>query len=136
MDSDVENEDQQDPLNRLWKYTIGICVFLAVLAHPASRFQDFLNMSIWSILVLGFVTLYVWPFLNDALAIGVLALIFLFHFVVMWGLYPRIPHHGYIAICLVGFLEIAICWLPIIWLDVRSKRRTRELASNDRRSGR
>jgi hypothetical protein len=129
MDDDVESNGEPDLLDRLWKYAIGLCVVLVVLAHPTSRFQAFLNMSIWSVLVLGFITLYVWPFLADALAISVLALIFVFHFAVMWGLYPRVPHHGYIAIWFAGFVEIAVCWLPIIWLDVRSKRRTRGRSS-------
>jgi hypothetical protein len=126
MDNDIEGSGQTDLLNRLWKYAIGLCVVLAVLAHPTSRFQAFFNMSIWSVLVLGFITLYVWRFLTDTLSIVVLVLIFLFHFGVMWSLYPRMPHHGYIAICLAGLIEIVICWLPIIWLDVRSKRRPRK----------
>jgi hypothetical protein len=121
MDNDTESSPQPDLLNRLWKYAIGLCVVLAVLAHPTSRFQAFWNMFIWSVLVLGFITLYVWPFLTDALSIIVLALIFLFHFAVMWSLYPHIPHHGYIAIGLVALAEIAVCASPVIWLDVRSK---------------
>jgi hypothetical protein len=129
MDDDIEEEDEPVLLNRVWKYVIGLCFVLGILAHPASRFQAFFNMSIWSVLVLGFITLYVWPLLKDTLSILVLASIYLFHFAVMWSLYPHIPHHGYIAICLVGFIEIVLCWLPIIWLDVRSKGRTRERSS-------
>jgi hypothetical protein len=79
-------------------------------------------MSIWSILVLGFITLYVWPLLKDKLSFVLLGVVFIFHFAVMWRLYLLVPHHGYIAIGLIALSEIAICALPIIWLDVRSKR--------------
>jgi hypothetical protein len=122
MPDDIESEDEPVLLNRLWKYMIGLCFVLALLAHPVSRVQAFLNMSIWSILVLGFITLYVWPLLKDTLSIVLLTVIFIFHFAVMWRLYPLVPHHGYIVIGLIALSEIAICALPIIWLDVRSKR--------------
>jgi len=122
MLDDIDSEDEPVLLNRLWKYMIGLCFVLAILAHPVSRVQGFLNMSIWSILVLGFITLYVWPLLKDTVSIVLLAAIFIFHFAVMWRLYPLIPHHGYIAIGLIALSEIAVCALPIIWLDVRSKR--------------
>ncbi len=87
---------------------IGLCFVLALLAHPVSRFQGFLNMTIWSILVLGFITLYAWPLLKDTLSIVLLVAIFIFHFAVMWRLYPLVPHHGYIAIGLIALSEIAI----------------------------
>jgi hypothetical protein len=126
MDNDVDGNGQPSLLDRVWKYVIGLCFFLAVLAHPDSRFQAYLNESLWSVIVLGFITLYVWPFLADVISIGVLALIFLFHFAVMWALYPRIPHHGYIAMGLVALAEIAICGLPVVWLVVRHQRLKRK----------
>ncbi len=122
MPDDIESEDEPVLLNRLWKYMIGLCFVLALLAHPVSRFQGFLNMTIWSILVLGFITLYAWPLLKDTLSIVLLVAIFIFHFAVMWRLYPLVPHHGYIAIGLIALSEIAISALPIVWLDVRSQR--------------
>jgi hypothetical protein len=122
MPDDIEREDEPVLSNSLWKYMIGLCFVLALLAHPVSRVQALLNMLIRSILVLGFITLYVWPLLKDALSIVLLAVIFIFHFAVMWRLYPLVPHHGYIAIGLIALSEIAICALPIIWLDGRSKR--------------
>jgi hypothetical protein len=121
------NEDQLEREKRAadhaWKYVMGCAIALSIMALPTSRFQDMLKMGVWTTILLGFIVVYAWPFVIDVIAVLVIGAIAIGHFTVMWFAYPRIPHHGYIAIGLVTACEFVVCLLPIAWLDARSETR-------------
>jgi hypothetical protein len=116
-----ELDRESDARNAPWRVVFGLITVLVFAALPESRIQDELKMSVWSAGFLGFVLVYVWPFLFDLVSRAVVAGIALFHFIVMWFTYPHIPHHGYLGIGLTATGEFIICLIPIAWLDKRSE---------------
>ncbi|SRR6266851_5377998 len=111
---------------RAWKYVLALAVVLSLAALPHSQYQDALKMAVWTVVFLGLVFVYTWPFIVDALSRLVVATIVLLHFPIMLGIYPRIPHHGYLLIGLAIAVEYVVCLVPIAWLDLRSEKFRRQ----------
>src|ERR1700678_3698195 len=119
---DQEELDREaDARGKPWKVVFGLSVAFALSALPNSRIQDALRMGAWTSLFLGIVLVYAWPFLIDKISVAVVVAIGLFHGLVMWAAYSRIPEHGYLGIGLVAMGEFVICLIPIAWLDKRSE---------------
>ncbi|MBS1823640.1 MAG: hypothetical protein JST61_17010 [Acidobacteria bacterium] len=113
--------------NRTWKFVLCLATVLSIAALPHSRYHDALKMAVWSVIFLGMVVTYAWPFIVDILSCVVVVLIIVFHFPVMLLVYPHLPPHGYLMIGLVIAVEYAICIVPIAWLDTRSKEKRRNV---------
>lgn len=116
--------DLREPGDGIKKYLWGCVTIFGVLALPHSRFQDIFKMTVWTVIVFGVYTPLVWSSVRDKISVLVLLLIYLFHFLVMYVAYPRIPHDDYIPIGIITILEMVVFSVPGGWLVVRSRRLT------------
>jgi NADH:ubiquinone oxidoreductase subunit H len=103
-------------------YLIAAVMVFALLALPETRLQDVFKMAVWTVIVLGVLTPFVWPLVKDTLSRIIFASIYILHILLMRTFYPRLPWDGYLGIGYAIVLEIMVFSIPIGWLEVRSRR--------------
>ena len=113
------DDEPVDSLGRAKKYLLLGAILFSALALPESRFQDLYRIVVWSIMVLGVMTAWLFPFLHDRISFAVLALMYLFHFGVVYLFYDMVPRSDYLVIGILGMIEIVCLLIPAAWLEVR-----------------
>lgn len=105
------------------KYVWAIVVVLALMALPSSRFQSVIKMALWTAIFLGSYLPFVWPCAKDISSRTVVISIILAHCVLVYSLFPLIPHDDYIFIGIAIMAELCVFSIPAGWLIVRERKR-------------
>jgi hypothetical protein len=103
------------------KYLLAAIIALALLALPASRFQDAFKVLTWTAIVFGVYTPYVWPHLFDMRSRAVFALLCVAHISIVFGMYTRIPHEGFTSLGIAAIAELILFSIPGGWIVVHSR---------------
>ena len=103
------------------KYFWAVIIALALLTLPHSPLQNTFKILTWTALVFGAYTPYVWPHVFDIRSRVVFALVCFAHISIVYEMYSRIPHEGFIAIGLASVVELILFSVPGGWIIVHSR---------------
>jgi len=103
------------------KYLWAAIIALALLALPHSPFQDTFKILARTAIVFGVYTPYVWPHLSDIRSRAVFALLCFAHIAIVYEMYPRILHEGFISLGIAAIVELTLFSIPGGWIIVHSR---------------
>ena len=103
------------------KYLWAAIIALALLALPESPFQDALKILAWTAIVFGIYTPYVWPHLFDTRSRAIFALLCVAHIAIVYEIYRRLPHEGFIPLGIAAIVELILFSVPGGWIIVHSR---------------
>jgi hypothetical protein len=103
------------------RYLWAVIIAFALLALPHSPFQDTFKILAWTAVVFGVYTPYVWPHLFDTRSRAVFALVCMAHLAIVYEMYSRIPHDGFIFLGVAAIVELILFSVPGGWIIVHSR---------------